>query len=150
MALVLVSETDPVLHQPAAQVTDFTRLPALVGEMLEVMYAAGGIGLAAPQVGVGLAVAVIDLQTGGRRARYPYVLVNPRLSSKSGQLIHGEGCLSLPGRAFQVPRAVRLTVAALDGAGRPWKMRAGGLLAACIQHEMDHLAGILIADRVVS
>ena len=149
MRLPLVTAPHPVLSAPARPVTDaeWGLIPGLVADMIETMYAEKGIGLAAPQVGVGLAVVVIDLQARGKPARHPYVLVNPVLAARQGERTGEEGCLSVPGSAFVLTRADRVEVSALDERGRPWRLRASGLLATCLQHELSHLAGRLVSDE---
>jgi peptide deformylase len=149
MRLPLVTAPHPVLSVPARPVmaADWGIIPGLVADMVETMYAEKGIGLAAPQVGVGLAVAVIDLQVRGKPARHPYVLVNPVLTARHGERAGEEGCLSVPGAVFVLTRADRIEVSALDERGRPWRLRASGLLATCLQHELAHLAGHLVSDE---
>lgn len=131
---------DPRLHTVArpVQVVD-QRIRTLVADMLHTMYEEDGIGLAATQVDVHERVIVIDLSA-DRSA--PLVLINPQLLWASEQFQQSrEGCLSVPDMVDNVPRAERIRVSALDAQGQPREIEADGLLAACIQHEMDHLVG---------
>lgn len=134
---------DPVLRErtrPVGAVTD--ELRALVGDMLETMYAAEGIGLAAPQVGRTERVTVVDLGEGDG----PLVLVNPEIVSRAGSERGEEGCLSIPEIFGDVDRATDVVVRALDRDGAPIEVAATGLLARCILHEVDHLDGRLFID----
>ena len=136
---------DPRLHTvalPVAQVDENVR--QLVDDMLESMYTAEGVGLAATQVDVHRRVIVID--TSDTRDQ-PHVLINPELIARSEEMVLGdEGCLSVPEIYDKVPRHVRVTVRALDRAGRSHDIEAEGLLSVCIQHEMDHLMGKVFVD----
>jgi peptide deformylase len=113
----------------------------LVDDMFETMYHADGVGLAAPQVGRSLRIVVVDVGDG------PIALINPKVTSASGSVTDIEGCLSIPGVSGKVPRAERITVEALDADGRQVLFQADGLLARAVQHEVDHLDGILFVDR---
>lgn len=138
-------ESSP-LRQPAQPVVVFDgTLTELARDMADTMYAHRGIGLAANQVGQLCRVLVIDLGRGSRRD--PQVFVNPRLRKVRGQQGVEEGCLSVPGIRLTPPRYGWVDVEAQDVQGRPFRVRADGLMAACLQHEMDHLDGILITDR---
>jgi len=140
---------DPVLRRKARPVGpgDAEAVRTLVPRMLEAMYAAPGIGLAAPQVGVPLRLAVIDLQREGTRA--PLVIINPEIAAASAETeTHEEGCLSLPGQYADVTRPRAVTVRFLDAAGERRELAAEALLARCLQHEIDHLDGILFVDRI--
>jgi peptide deformylase len=120
----------------------------LARDMLRSMYAARGIGLAAPQVGVHQQLLVIDLDI-EEAATPPLVLINPEISAAGASLnTYEEGCLSIPGVYLEVLRPSEVEVAFRDEHGRPRRLRADGLLARCIQHEMDHLQGVLFVDRV--
>ena len=120
----------------------------LARNMLRSMYTAKGIGLAAPQVGVNLQLLVIDLDLENPDAP-PLVLINPEITSASAGLeTYEEGCLSIPGVYLDVVRPTAIEVSYRDEMGRPKKMKADGLMARCIQHEMDHLKGVLFVDRV--
>jgi peptide deformylase len=127
---------------PVAQVDENVR--QLVDDMLESMYTAEGVGLAATQVDVHRRVIVID--TSDTRDQ-PHVLINPELIARSEEMVLGdEGCLSVPEIYDKVPRHARVTVRALDRAGRSHDIEAEGLLSVCIQHEMDHLMGKVFVD----
>ena len=135
---------DPVLRTPAQEVTEFDdSLQTLVRDMFETMYAVGGVGLAAPQVGVGLQVF-----TWGVHGDEGHV-VNPRLSVGEEPQDGGEGCLSVPGLSHETPRSQRAVLTGVDAHGRPVQRDATGLLARCFQHETDHLHGMLYVDRLV-
>ncbi len=115
--------------------------------MLAVMYKAPGIGLAAPQIGISLRVVVIDLAPGGEPA--PIVMINPDITRVSHQQVsREEGCLSLPGQYADVTRPAEIAVAFEDISGKRHIIEADGLLAACIQHELDHLDGVLFVDHL--
>lgn len=136
---------DPRLHtvaRPVPQVDD--RIRALVSDMLETMYDAQGVGLAATQVDVHERVIVIDAS---EQRNEPLVLINPELSRCSEEMVQGEeGCLSVPATYDRVARHARVTVKALDRQGQPFERDAEGLLSVCIQHEMDHLVGRVFVD----
>lgn len=138
---------DPVLRgvaAPLAEVTDETR--RLIDDMMETMYAADGVGLAAPQVGIEQRVIVIDVQEEGVQ---PLALVNPEIVVSSTETERGEeGCLSIPGLRDVVERPARVVVTALGRDGAPQRIEADGLLARALQHEVDHLNGVLFIDRV--
>ena len=120
----------------------------LARDMLRSMYAARGIGLAAPQVGVHRQLLVIDLDL-EEAATPPLVLINPEISSAGASLnTYEEGCLSIPGVYLNVVRPSVVEVSYRDDMGRPRRLKADGLLARCIQHELDHLNGVLFVDRV--
>ena len=144
MIYPIVKYPDPVLTTPAAPVANFgdPALLQLVGDMFESMYAANGVGLAAPQIGRGIRLTVIDCSTGEDPAQ-KLVLCNPEILRREGKQTGEEGCLSLPGFRAEVTRAHTVTVRAQDVHGR-WFERSGEeLLARAIQHETDHLNGIL-------
>ena len=140
-----------ILHYPDARLHTVAkpvqavdaRVQKLVDDMAETMYAANGIGLAATQVNVHERVIVIDLSDTRRELR---VFINPELIAKSGQVEGEEGCLSVPGIYDRVTRAERVTVRALDRDGKTFELEADGLLAICIQHEMDHLLGKVFVE----
>jgi peptide deformylase len=136
------------LHATAAPVTTFdAELHRLIDDMVETMYAAPGVGLAAPQVGVPLRVCVIDLSV-GKAGGDLITLVNPEFVEREGMQLEDEGCLSLPGFNATVPRPSRAVVRALDRDGRPRTVEGTGLLARALQHELDHLDGTLFLDRL--
>ena len=148
MALLPILEfPDPRLRTKAVPVDagDVTT-PAfqrLLDDMFETMYDAPGIGLAASQVDVHQRFMVIDIS---EEKNQPQVFINPELSDKAGEQVYQEGCLSVPGIFADVTRADEITVRFLDRQGQPQELRADGLLAVCIQHEMDHLDGKLFVD----
>jgi peptide deformylase len=149
MALLpIIKAPDPRLKAVAAPVTAVDAdLRRLLDDMLETMYAARGIGRAAPQVGVAKRAAVIDL--GEPEARRPLFLINPEIRWRSEELVAAEeGCLSLPEQFGEITRPAAIEVAYLDRGGEQREMRAEGLLARCIQHEIDHLNGVLFVDHL--
>lgn len=147
MALLPILEfPDPRLRTRARSVEDADFTPAfqtLIDDMFETMYAAPGIGLAASQVDQHLRFMVIDVSD---ERDQPLVFINPRIVAHDGSQVCQEGCLSVPGITADVTRHDRITVAALDREGKPFELAADGLLAVCIQHEMDHLDGKLFVD----
>ena len=142
----ILTEPDPFLRQKSSeveQVTDETR--KLMNDMLETMYDAPGIGLAAIQIGVPKRVIVIDLSRDEKKN--PLYFVNPKIIKKSDtDSTYEEGCLSVPGQFAEVDRPDKCHVSFLDYNGKKQELKAEGLLATCIQHEMDHLEGILFID----
>ena len=145
MAIRRIYETpDPVLRQISKPVETFdAELKTLIADMFETMYAAPGIGLAATQVNVHKQLLILDVSEEKNR---PLVLINPKIAAVEGSQVYQEGCLSVPGIYADVERADRITVEALDRHGQPLAFEAEGLLAVCIQHEMDHLIGKLFVD----
>jgi peptide deformylase len=136
------------LHERAADVGEITGdVQKLVDDMIETMYAAPGIGLAAPQVGVSLRIFVIDLSV-GRKADDLMVFINPEFLELEGMQLEEEGCLSVPGFNATVARPMRAVVRSLDRTGRVQTVEGKDLLARALQHEMDHLDGKLFLDRV--
>jgi peptide deformylase len=137
---------DARLHKVAAPVTVFDEtLKRLVADMVETMYAAPGIGLAATQVDVHKRIIVVDVS---ERHDSLVVLVNPEILESTGESDIEEGCLSVPGIYELVPRAERVKVRAYDQNGNPFTLEAQGLLAVCIQHEMDHLQGKVFVEHL--
>ncbi len=135
---------DPVLRRRAAPVGEITpEIRTLVDDMIETMWDEVGIGLAAPQVGVSLRLIVV-----GDEGRDPRALVNPVLVGQRGQATAEEGCLSIPGVFAPVTRAEWVKVEATDLDGRPVALEGRGLLARVLQHELDHLDGVLFIDRL--
>lgn len=137
-----------ILHAPASPVVEIDAdIRTLIDDMVETMYAAPGIGLAAPQIGVPVRVFVIDLSV-GRSPQELVVMVNPRFMSREGMQTEEEGCLSIPGFNATVVRPTRAAVTGLDTEGRERTIEGTGLLARALQHEMDHLDGTLFVDRL--
>ncbi len=141
---------DPLLKrvsEPIAEITDEIR--ALAHDMCEVMYDEPGIGLAAPQVGEAIRMFVIDTEwneDGG--SRNPRVMINPEFLRREGRILWEEGCLSVPDFTAEVERSSHVTIRALDLEGKEIIEEAEGLRAVCLQHEFDHLDGVLFIDRI--
>lgn len=138
----------PVLKQkaqPVVNVNDEVR--TLIKDLFESMYAADGVGLAAPQIGVLKNVIVLDTTPRQPEAR-PVAMVNPEILSLEGKLTYREGCLSVPGEAEEVERAAVVTVRFLDENGNEQTLRCEGLLAVAVQHETDHLKGVMFVDHI--
>ena len=134
---------DPVLREPARPVERFDEaLQRLAKDMIETMHDAPGVGLAAPQVGRAIRLIVFDLGDD------PRALVNPELSGLEGEQVGEEGCLSLPGLYFPVKRAMRVTARGFDPSGGPVTIEGEELLARVLQHEVDHIDGVLFIDRL--
>ena len=145
MTHLLRKEPDAVLRQENKKIKDFSdqKLQKLIDEMFETLYKEHGVGLAAPQIGINLKLCVIE--EGGVR----YTLINPRITKFSKEtVVMEEGCLSVPGKFFPIERPAEVNVCFYDRDGNRAKLRASGLLARAIQHETDHLNGILILDRL--
>ena len=137
---------DPVLREMCREVDAVDDdVSALVDDLLETMYAEDGIGLAAPQIGVPMRVFVYDVRDDEIE---PGVLVNPRLVEATGKQKEVEGCLSIPGLDEVVERSGQVVVEGLNRDGEPVRIEATGLLSRCLQHEIDHLDGVLFIDRV--
>ncbi|HYB42772.1 MAG TPA: peptide deformylase [Candidatus Methylomirabilis sp.] len=135
---------DPVLRKVARPVDAVTpEIKAIIADMVDSMWDQVGIGLAAPQVGISLRILVMDDGKRGARA-----LVNPVITERRGSVREEEGCLSLPGIFGEVERSKWVRIAALDGEGSPTSFEAQGLQAKVIQHEIDHLDGVLFIDRL--
>lgn len=144
----IVRYGDRVLQEPAHDVERVTpEITALVDDMVETMYAAPGIGLAAPQIGVGLRIFVIDLSV-GRDPAGLITFINPVFVERDGMQLEEEGCLSLPGFNATVARPQRAVVRGLNRDGVEQQIEGTGLLARAFQHEMDHLDGRLFVDRL--
>lgn len=140
---------DRALRQSAKRVSRVdAEIRQLAREMLQSMYSADGIGLAAPQVAVQKQLIVVDCDP-ENAATPPVILINPAIKKYSkDECVYQEGCLSIPGVYLDVKRPETIEVAYKDEQGRPRKLTANGLLSRCIQHEMDHLTGVLFVDRV--
>ena len=136
---------DPVLRQKSKPVEKFTpELQKLISGMFETLYAAPGVGLASPQVGVPLRVCVIDVCPNGKKD--PIVFINPKISKKKGSVKQEEGCLSFPGLFAIVKRPESVKVEAINEKGLPFVIEASGMMARAIQHELDHLDGKMFID----
>ncbi len=139
----IVKYGDPVLETAARSIDKFDEeIEKLVADMFESMYAASGVGLAAPQIGIGLRIAVIDVSN-GKNAEAKLVCANPEITHAEGEQREEEGCLSLPGFRGHVARPQYVTVRAQDASGKEFEMRGEGLLARAFCHEIDHLNGTL-------
>jgi peptide deformylase len=137
-----------VLHAPASPVAELTEdVQQLIDDMIQTMYAAPGIGLAATQVGVALRVFVCDISV-GRNPQDLMAFINPEFVEREGMQLEEEGCLSVPGFNASVARPSRAILKGLNRAGVEQVVEATGLLARCFQHEMDHLDGTLFVDRL--
>lgn len=139
---------DPILRREAEPVETFDDdLRTLVTDMIETMHTAPGVGLAGPQVGVSSRVAVVDV-TAGEDPEAVLVLVNPVIEEATGSEVDVEGCLSIPEITDKVERATWIRISARDAHGEPFELSADDLTARAIQHEIDHLDGILFIDRL--
>jgi peptide deformylase len=138
----------PVLHRPADPVASVTpEIQTVIDDLVQTMYAAPGVGLAAPQIGVPLRIFVVDI-TVGRSTGELIVMVNPEFVEREGMQVEDEGCLSVPGFNASVVRPARTVVRGLDRQGIERTVEATGLLARAFQHEIDHLDGTLFIDRL--
>jgi peptide deformylase len=140
---------DPILNQvcqPVAEIDDDTRL--LAEDMLETMYQANGLGLAAPQVGELLRLVVVDNREDENQRGNPLVLINPEVIAASGEIVHQEGCLSVPDYYADVKRAETVQVKCLNLDGKEVTLEARGIMAVCFQHEIDHLNGTLFLEHL--
>jgi peptide deformylase len=141
--LKILTQEEPVLRQKAKEIVKITkRLRMLAKDMLETMYQASGVGLAAPQIGISERMVVIDVGEG------PLVLINPQITSCEGENKDIEGCLSIPGRNEYITRAEKVSVSFLNIDGKKVAITGNGLLARAFQHEIDHLDGILFTDYI--
>ena len=140
------TEGDPILNKKCREVTEMTdRNRELIEDMIDTMYEANGVGLAAPQVGVLQRIVVIDVSEEGDS---PIVLINPVITEADGEQTGAEGCLSVPGKSGVVTRANHVKVKALDENMEPFELEGTELLARAIQHELDHLEGVLYTSKV--
>ena len=143
---------EKTLREPSKEVHKVSRkITDLVQDLLDTMYAQNGVGLAAPQIGVNYRVFVIDVST-DKEPLNPIVFINPKIIKKSGAIVSNEGCLSFPEAYTDVRRYKNVMVKALDDRGRPFTLEAtdGCLLARAIQHEFDHLNGVLFVDHCIN
>ncbi|HEV8246314.1 MAG TPA: peptide deformylase [Polyangiaceae bacterium] len=139
---------DPRLREVAKPVAAVTpEIQQLVDDMAETMYAAPGVGLAATQIGVDLRIFVLDCADDEQPSDLR-VFINPEIFEKDGQVVWNEGCLSFPGVTEEIKRAEHVKARALDREGQPFEVEAHGLLAVAIQHETDHLNGVLMIDKL--
>lgn len=138
---VLATRCDPV-----EEIDDSIR--ELVDDMVETMYDAPGIGLAAPQVGITKRITVIDVEAGTEENNELRVFINPEIVEREGRILWEEGCLSIPGVYEKVSRSKRIVVRALNRDGEEFELEAEGLLAVCIQHEIDHLDGVVFLEHL--
>jgi len=137
---------DPVLRKKCDTVTEFDQdLALLIEDMKETMYKGVGIGLAAPQISVSKRVIVVDTSEEGNN---PIALINPEIIGESGEIRSEEGCLSIPGFRDSVKRSAKIRISAQDEHGKEFEMEAEELLSCCLQHEIDHLDGILFIDHL--
>jgi peptide deformylase len=146
----VVQFPDPRLKNVSEPITEVTEeIRELARDMIEVMYDEPGIGLAAPQVGASVRMFVIDTDwTDESQERQPTVVLNPEISEREGRITWEEGCLSVPDYTATVERDATITLRGTDLDGNPIEERAEGLRAVCIQHEVDHLDGVLFIDRI--
>ena len=143
---------EKTLREPSKEVHKVSRkITDLVQDLLDTMYAQNGVGLAAPQIGVNYRVFVIDVST-NKEPLNPIVFINPKIIKKSGAIVSNEGCLSFPEAYTDVRRYKNVMVKAIDERGRPFTLEAtdGCLLARAIQHEFDHLNGVLFVDHCIN
>lgn len=139
---------DEVLKKKASEITEINgETQKLIDDMILTMYESNGIGLAAPQVGVSKRLIVVDISPRQKNSNL-LVLINPQILSTDGEIISEEGCLSLPGFITRLKRNERIFVKGLDRNGKEIELEADGLLSRAIQHEIDHLDGILLIDRI--
>jgi peptide deformylase len=144
----IVKWGQPVLHSPASPVSEIDGgVASLVADMVDTMYAAPGIGLAAPQIGIALRVIVVDLSVGEDKKQL-IRLINPELVSREGEQRHEEGCLSVPGFGGSPVRPARVVVKGLDLQGKERTYEGTELLARAFCHEIDHIDGLLFVDRL--
>jgi len=159
--LPIIEVPDPVLSERAAEVDEVTDdIRALIDDMADTMYAAPGVGLAAPQVGIGsrIIVADIDLSSGdvpsvseeSEDRRQLYAVVNPEIVERDGACVFEEGCLSCPDVTLEIDRSERIVVRGLARDGEPLQLEAVGFPAVVLQHEIDHLDGVTLVDRMGS
>ncbi|MEM7433693.1 MAG: peptide deformylase [Myxococcota bacterium] len=145
----ILAYPDKRLRNPGQEVTEFDEeLQTLIEDMAETMYAAPGVGLAAPQIGVSKRLFIVDVATEDDEPSDLRVFINPEIVETEGETTFSEGCLSFPGVREEIDRAERVRVRALDREGKPFELEADGLLAIAIQHENDHLEGKLMIDRL--
>ena len=144
----IVTYPQGVLKKRSEDVVKITEdIRVLIRDMRETLYASGGIGLAAPQIGVNQRVIVVDV-TSFHPEQKPFALINPEIVSREGDIESTEGCLSIPGLLETIQRGEKLTVRGTDEDGNQVEIEATGMLAICLQHEIDHLNGMTIVERL--
>lgn len=149
MVLPIITFPHPLLYKKSEEVEELSgEVRHLIEDMLETMYQAPGIGLAAPQIGENIRVIVFDLSSPDSGVRRPYHLINPVITAFEGDEEGEEGCLSVPGVRDKVKRRARVEVKGVEIDGKERRWEATGLLARMFQHEIDHLDGVLFIDRL--
>lgn len=139
---------DEILKKKASEITDIDgNVQKLIDDMIETMYKSNGIGLAAPQVGVSKRLIIVDISPREENNSL-IVLINPQIVSTEGEVLSEEGCLSLPGFITRLKRSEKIFVKGIDRKGKDIEIETNGLLGRAIQHEIDHLDGILLIDRI--
>jgi peptide deformylase len=140
---------EPILEQRAEPITEFNtpELDQLIADMFETMYAAKGVGLAAPQIGLGKSISVIDISVGEDETK-KLVIINPEVVATEGKQVGEEGCLSIPGFREPVSRANKVTVKAFNEKGEPIELEGEELLARAFLHEIDHLKGVMFINHL--
>lgn len=148
MALLdVITYPDQVLREKAASIENIDEaIRKLASDMAQTMYAAPGIGLAAPQVGQSVQLITLDIQQGEKG--HLHTLINPEIVDSEGEIVYEEGCLSVPDIREEVTRANKVTVKALNLEGKPFSIEGEGLMAVVLQHEIDHLDGFLFIDKL--
>jgi peptide deformylase len=146
----ILTVPDPILRQKAKRVkTIDNSIKKLIADMRETLMSANGVGLAAPQVGVSLRVIVISIPHKDQK-NDEYCLINPEIVRRTGERVVREGCLSIPGYIGEIMRSEQVRVKGIDAAGKELKLRAEGLLAEALEHEIDHINGVLYVDHLES
>jgi len=137
---------DPILRAKAKEIDNIDdRIIRLSDDMVETMQKEGGVGLAAPQIGVSLQIAVLQMPK-----EEPFAIINPKIIKRSGEREVAEGCLSVPGYQGEIMRSVSVTVKGIDRQGKAIRIKATGLMAQALEHEIDHLNGVLYIDHIES
>jgi peptide deformylase len=148
MVRTVLHYPDKRLREPGRKIPTITpEIQRLIDDMAETMYAAPGVGLAATQLGEPYQLFVVDVAAEGEPSEFR-VFVNPEIIASEGATTYEEGCLSFPGAREEIERAAKVRVRALDREGKTFELEAEGLLAICIQHEYDHLQGVLMIDHL--
>jgi len=148
MVRTVLHYPDKRLREPGKKIAAVTpEIQRLIDDMAETMYAAPGVGLAATQIGEPYQLFVVDVAAEGEPSDFR-VFINPEILESDGTTTYEDGCLSFPGAREEIERAAKVRVRALDRDGKPFELEAEGLLAICIQHEYDHLQGVLMIDKL--